>query len=303
MKNLLSLAAPQELVKIYLPIRNEIFLRTQKSHGSIPRKLLDSRSKIARIIERRYLESNGVFDPKKIVVFDNSQKGYRFSGSKTKSYKGIQKLIDDSGVSLSYGRPGTYVSRKANNGLFSTLAAERGYYRKPEIYEEILSGNTGLLGEYFDFEGLMQDQYVIQHDVSASIPYIDLEDAVTKESILEINKEPISELLLFYKDFQVDDLPHPDDAEALIKFLMYGDMYDFSQPFGNALLDASTAIQFSSARAKVSPVQQYFEGGGNMVIPNNLFGSMPFGGVRYKLNGKEVIKYTSTDSSIFATLK
>jgi len=149
----------------------------------------------------------------------------------------------------------------------------------------------------------MQDRYVIQHEVSASIPYIDLEDPVTKESILEINRDPISELLRLYKDFEVGDLPHPDDAEALMKFLMYGDIYDFSQPFGNAMLDASTAIQFSSARAIASPVQQYFEGGGNMVIPNTLFGHMPFDGTRYKLNGKEVIKYTSTGSSVFAKLK
>lgn len=303
MKNLLGLVSPQELVKIYTPIRNEIFISTQRKHGLIPRRFLDNRSKIARIIESRYLESNGVFDPRKIVVFDNSQTGYRFSGSRTKSYKEIQKLIDDSGVSLSDGRPGTYVSRKATNGLFPTLASERAYYRKPGVYEDILSGDTSLLGEYFDFEGLMQGRSIIQHDIVVAIPYIDLEDQVTKESILEINKDAISELLMLYKDFKVAGLPHPDDVDELIRFLMFGDVYDFSQPFGNALLDASTAIQFSSARAKVSPVQQYFDGGGNMVIPNTLFGNMPFGGVHYKLNGRKVMKYTNTDSSIFATLK
>ncbi|MEX6500623.1 hypothetical protein [Pseudomonas zhanjiangensis] len=303
MKNLLSLTSPHEFIKIYSPIRNEIFLRTQKNHVYIPKRILNNRSKVARIIDRQYLDNNGVMDPRKIVVFDNSQKGYRFSGNQTKSYREIQKLINASGVSLSYGKPGTYVSRKANNGLFPTLASERGYYRNTDAYNEILGGDTSLLKDYFDFEGLMKNQYIIQHDIAAPIPYIDLEERATKESILEINKDPINELLLLYKDFQIAGLPHPDDVDELIEFLIYGDVYDFSQPLGNALLESSTAIQFSSARARVAPNQQYFEGGGNMVIPNTLFGNLPFDGTYYALHGKQVIKYANTGNSVFSTIK
>jgi hypothetical protein len=303
MQNLLALRSPKEFMKIYSPIREAIVMATKNKHALLPRKLLDGRSKVARIIDKNHLETNGVFDPEKIVVFDNRQSGYRFSGGRSKSFKPIDRLIEESGVSLSYAQPGTYVAHRGNNGLFSTLTSERAFYRKPEIYEQLLSGDSNQVQEYFDFEGLMSGKYIIQHDVSSPIPYIDLEDMVTREAVFSMNREPVGELLRLYKDFGIHDLPHPDDLDGLIDFFVHGDTYDFSQAFGNAVLETSTGIQFSSARAKVAPVQQYFSGAGNMVLPNSLFGHIPYGGVYYELKGKEVIKYTGSDKSTFAKLK
>lgn len=302
MRNLLALTNPQEFMQLYVPIRNQIFRRTRKEHVRIPRKNLFHGSKLARIIDRAYLDTGGIMDPKKILVFDNSQKGYRLSGSRTKSIKPIEKLIEDSGVPLSCGQPGTYVARKANNGLFPTLTAERSFYRKMELYERIMAGDDTLLKEYFDFEGLMHGQYVIQHDVRVPIPYIDLEEPSVVESIFDINRGPVSDLLMLYRDFGVQGLPDLDDVAGLRDLLISGDMYDFSQPFGNAMLESSTAIQFGSARAKVAPVQQYFEGGGNMVIPNNRFVDMPYDDIYYMLKGKEVLKFSGSTSSTFASL-
>jgi hypothetical protein len=294
---------PQELMAIYSPIRASIVSTTLQHQGVLPVQRLASGVKVARIIERRHVDTFGKPDKSKVTVFDNSLKPYRYNGNSPNSFPPIQQLLTDSKISLPNPQPGTYVATKGNNNLFASLAAERAYYRDNETYKALLSGDKRKLREYFDMENLMEDRYILEQEVTRPINYINTADPSTRRAMQEIYKEHMKELLYLYKDFNIPNLPDANEPNELLDFFLSGPTYDLSQPIGNTLLSNSLAIKFPSARTNAAPTPLYFEGSSNFVIPNNLFGSLEYNNTYYALNNKTLIKSSNGEESAIAKIK
>lgn len=303
MRQALTKISPLEFMQIWQPIRQSIQADTAKHLITLPVKRLVTGTKVARIVPKQYVETHGVPDRTKIKPFDNSQASYRYSGSSTLTYEPIKKLITDSGITFP-GQSGTYAATKGKNGLYPTIAAERAFYLDRATNKAILSGDHSKLMEYFGIEQLMNGMFVLEHILKRPYNYVDLADKTTQDALFEIHADSIRELFYVYRDMGITDLPDVQkDLHAGFKFLLSSDIYDFTQPMGNALLEREMPIAFPSARASAAPVQEYFNGGSNIVFPNSAFSDLSYDGTFFAQTGNTLVRYTEDEETVIAKLK
>lgn len=232
--------------------------------------------RVARVIDRQYVQKQGFFDPHKARLgFDNRQNKNRFNGCK-KEY------------GLVAPEAGFYCGSLSKSGIYASLAAEAAFYAPlgASKYKQLQRApDLPMARQYFEPSTIFPSTKILIEYEPASplLTYSPFDDVRELEMVLSDELELVTDhLLCIYSDApqserdkwiteriarELDTMRATRRKKLDLESLLEHPQYIFSAPLGNAILAADVGLSWSSVRGDVVPQMAFLEGSQNLVLP------------------------------------